>query len=292
MTTAKRLDPGVVTISIDTELGWGNIHSGDYDELTERLDEGKNAIAALLDCLERYDIPATWAVVGQLCREWSDDGPPESAGPVLQDREVPWERDWWHAPELVERIATSPVGHEIGSHSANHLVYSQSSTDATANDLELFHSLASDYRPFDSFVFPQNGIAHLNLLKEYGFRCYRGRPPFLGTDPSPTVFRPRRDDDLVNVPASTALRHYADRGPLLSRVPMRVKRRLLCVGADLAVRREAVFHLVLHPIDFTLEDGQELLSSLETFLSTVSRRRDRGDLRTLTMGQVASTAVF
>lgn len=288
---ADPFDTGRVVVSLDTEIAWGNIHVGEYARVSDRMDEGKAAIRKLIDAFERYEVPATWALVGQLFRR-PERSPPPGSEPVLPDRQLPWDRDWWYAPELVDAIASSPVEHEIASHSANHLDYAGASRSEAAADLDLFGSLAAEYEPIRSFVFPRNRVAHLDLLREAGFICFRGRPPTLGADPSPTVFRPRLRGPLVDVPASTALRHYEHRPAVLRYFPTRLKGWFLKRGVDLAARTGAVFHVVLHPHDFTLEDGARLFREFETFLTYLAEKRDAGAVEPSTLVDVAVESKF
>jgi len=289
---AEPFETGVVTISLDTELGWGRVQRGAFEDTAARLDETKQGIRSLLDVFERHRTPATWAVVGQLCRRDPSSPPDTGEVSVVPDgTTIPWERDWWHAPDLVDAITASPVDHELASHSGNHVRYDGVSRETVEHDLRCVEQWCGG-ESMRSFVFPENGVAHLDALAAHGFECYRGRPPVLGSDPSPTAFRPRRVAGLVNVPGCVALRHYDGRHWVLRRTPLGVKRASLAAGLHHARLRGRVFHLILHPSDFTLEDGADLLATLDSFLGTVARLRDRGGIDVLTMGDVARRATF
>ncbi len=295
MSTAAPFDRGIVTISLDTELGWARINSSRYDDIEARLNQGKQAIIKLLSLFEDYDIPAMWAVVGQLCREDPGQSPETNGVQVMpEDANVPWDRDWWHAPDYIRRIVSSEIDHEIGSHSGNHLRFDCCERRQARWDLEAFrdwvYPLSTD--PATSFVFPQNSPGHFAALSEAGFRCYRGRPPVLGSGPSPTAFLPRLQDGLVNVPVSVSYRHYGGRGPVMRRLPLAVKVAGMKLGVVRAARNRRVFHLALHPNDFTLADGRRLLDGLERWLQFVARQRQRGSIRVMTMSEIADRARF
>lgn len=283
-------ETGVVTISLDTEIGWGMINSGAYDGLERRLDNARAGIRRLLALFDEYRVPATWALVGQLFRDREADGPTVEYDLAPADVSIPWDRDWWRAPDVIDAISDSPVEHDIASHSGSHLVYEGAPRQAVTEDLSLFRSVAEEYEPVTSFVFPQNKVAHLDAVRDAGFTCYRGRPPRLGSDPIPTVFRPRQHDGLVNVPASTAFRHYGGRSFPLRYCPDGVKERLLRLGIKRAIRKGGVFHVVLHPIDFTLPSDRRLLDGLESFLAAIAEARDGSPVQVLTLSEIADRA--
>lgn len=289
---AEPFERGVVTMSLDTELGWGRVQRGEFDDAAARLDDTKRGIRRLLEVFERHRTPATWAVVGQLCRRGAPS-PPDTGGVsfVLDGATIPWQRDWWHAPELVKGITTSQVDHELASHSGNHIRYDGIDRETADRDLQCVTEWCGE-ESMRSFVFPENGVTHLDALVDHGFDCYRGRPPLLGSDPSPTAFRPQRVAGLVNVPGCVALRHYDGRHCVLRRTPRGIKRASLTAGLHHARIRGRVFHLILHPSDFTLKDGEKLLATLDSFLETVTRVRERGGIEVMTMGEVARRATF
>jgi len=295
MMTAIPFDTGIVTVSLDTELGWARIDTGEFDNIADRLEEGRRAIERLLALFERHDMPATWAVVGQLCRDDTGPGTPlTDVNPTADGARIPWDRDWWHAREAVERIVKSPVDHEIGSHSGNHLRFDACDVASARRDLEAFFEWCDlvERSSVRSFVYPGNRIDHTDVLAETGFECYRGHPPLLGVEPTPTAFLPKRAESLVTVPTSVSYRHYGGRHALLRAFPDRLKTIGLRAGIEHAARRGRVFHVVLHPNDFTLADGKKLLNGLDRWLSSVATARDRGRIQTLTMGEVASRARF
>jgi hypothetical protein len=98
--------------------------------------------------------------------------------------------------------------------------------------------------------------------------------------------------EMVNVPASTALRHYGGRPAPLKYSPDVLKERLLQLGVRRAARHEKVFHVVLHPIDFTLPSDERLFNALESFVETVSDARANGSVQVMTLSEVADAASF
>lgn len=290
MELASSFETGRVTISLDTELGWGRIATGGFDEVAEKLDGGKRAIMNLLELFDRYTVPVTWALVGQLFREdpASEASIAHYTNQVTSD-EIPWSRDWWRAPDEITAILDSPMEHEIAAHSATHIPYESLSRSEARADLERFAEWTVPMldEAVTTWVFPQNQIAHLHPLVDAGYTCYRGTPPFLGVDPSPTAFLPRRTFGLIDIPASVAFRSYAGRSSLLSAIPTSLIVTAMKIGVEHAVHRGRVCHIVLHPKDFA-RSGASLLAPLESFLEYVVAKREAGCLKIQTMGDLAS----
>ncbi len=116
---------GIVTISIEIELGWGYHDIGDYRKLSDGRVAETKALSRLLSLCEELHIPITFDVVGHLLLEkcgGNHDGPhPEgwfSADPGTDVSEDPL----FYAPDLIQDIVDTDVDHEIGSHTFSHIV--------------------------------------------------------------------------------------------------------------------------------------------------------------------------
>ena len=295
---------GDVVISIDAELAWG-YH--DLETTPDRIGSAKEGGRAALRLFDRYDVPATWAVVGHLFLEDCDGvhgGHPLSPTwfSCEADRSVP--DDDWRAPNLIETVMSADQDHEIGSHTFSHVLFGDV-------DREVGHAELAEWRaaaePFDvegtSFVYPRNWIGHRDVVAERGFTCYRGWGPErwyddhplrpllklggwspIGTEPP--IVTPRIDEfGLVNVPASLYLFGFEG-------VPRRAARLLglrpvVSVakrGIDKAVDADGVFHMWFHPHNLLQPQGTERLDAILDYLS---KRCDETDLRVRTMGDVA-----
>src|SRR5690349_9300650 len=60
-------------ISIDTELIWGRVHMDNIDAFLIRAREERKVIKRLLKLFEKYDVHATWAIVGHLFLDSCND---------------------------------------------------------------------------------------------------------------------------------------------------------------------------------------------------------------------------
>ncbi len=292
---------GSVVISLDAELGWG-FHDLERPP-TRRVESGRRGWTTLIDALETYDVPATWAIVGHLMLESCDryhTNHPAPDGWFERER-----TDWRHrpelrfAPDLLRAVIDSPVDHEIGSHTFSHVLFGQPETtsELAAAELRRSSELAAEWGlDFKSLVYPRNDVGHRDLLAEYGFSAYRGRSPTADgvrgllsaavTDQTLLV-QPAIDEyGLVNVPASLFL--FGFEGPARTVAesvwtdPMVAQVRR---GVDAAVAGPGVFHLWLHPNNLV---GRRDDERLRTVLEYIDRKRAETDLRVETMGEVAT----
>ena len=255
---------GTVVISVDAELGWG-FH--DLDRIPDRVESARDGWTRLVQLLETYGLPATWAVVGHLleadCDGTHGDHP---LGPEWFGRE---RGEWRDRPDLrfdeglVEEIADSRPAHEIACHSYSHVQFGNPETDRETARAELERARAAATRrgiDLSSFVFPRNSIGHREALAEAGFDCYRGvglptgnrrrkiADATFGT-PTPRIVHPLVDDHgLVNIPASLHLFSFegivrtllepAFGDPVVAHVE---------AGIEAVAGSDGVFHVWLHP---------------------------------------------
>lgn len=295
---------GSVVISIDAELAWG-FHDLD-DPPQRRINGARAAWHRLLSLLDRFEIPATWAVVGHLFLESCDGehrthpAPPgwfarDPGGDAMSQPN-------WFGRDLIEAIRNASVKHEIGSHSFSHVVFDAPRTDRELASAELRASVEAAAplgESLRSFVFPRNRVGHRGVLAEHGFDCYRGpaprridhtplRPIAKLAGVTPPIVTPSIDEyGLVDVPPSLDL--YGFEGlarsvaePVIGDPVVRQAER----GADEAANSDGVFHLWLHPNNLTEEADFE---RLQRVLACLDRRR--GDLAFKTMGKVATHAL-
>ena len=319
-------DKATLIISLDLELywGWRDVHS--LDTLRERLLRMRSAVARILELFERYQIHATWAAVGLLffrSREEMLEGRP-AVKPEYEDPELsPFEsiesiganeeEDPFHyGGSLIETIRGTPH-QEIGTHTfAHYYCLERGQTEAAfRSDLEAAIQVADRWGlKLRSLVFPRNQVnsEYLGTAHELGIQAYRGAG-------SQWLYRGRKrsEESLLrravrlldayvslsghhavafeeiglerpfNFPASRLLRPY---WPAL-RVfePLRLAR--INSGLEYAARKRRIYHLWFHPEELAM-DQDENLAVLERVLARFAILRERGQMESLHMGELAA----
>jgi len=283
---------GSVVVSVDAELGWG-FHDL-ADPPTARVENARRGWRTLADLCERYDVPATWAVVGHLflddCDGFHADHP---AGPGwFRHERTAWadRPDLRFGPSLLTRLLESSLNHDIGCHTFSHMLFGECSRAVAAAELDRFRTLAAESGiEATSFVFPRNAVGHRELLADRGFTCYRSARP------TPTVagkllraravrsvelVTPSVDEyGLVDLPPSLFLFGFEDR---LRRLASSFVGDPVVAyahrGIDRAAATDGVFHLWLHPNNLL---GDAETDRVERVFSYLDDRRDAVDIETM-----------
>ncbi|MDD5438557.1 MAG: ATP-grasp domain-containing protein [Patescibacteria group bacterium] len=279
-TNATGFGRGVFMFTLDTELAWGM--RGD-ERWTREFESTRPVIKDLLALLEKYDISATWAMVGELFQPGQD--------PL------------YHAPELVDWIKDCSVKQEIGSHSFSHPVMDDPNFKPGDMDAELLNCAKvaqSAGVELKSFVYPQNRIAHVDRLAPNGFTSFRGKdrnwyknfPRILNKIAhvideylvlSPPVGLPIKRGGVWEIPGSYFYPHkkgWAKHLPISARVDKSL------AGLKNAVAEKKIFHLWTHPFNLA-SDPVNLLNGLEEVFKEVSRLREAGQIDVMTMDEIA-----
>jgi peptidoglycan/xylan/chitin deacetylase (PgdA/CDA1 family) len=299
---AKELNKSTFIISLDTELIWGYVAylPSKAVSLMENDDKKvRGCIDILLNLFEKHNIPATWAVVGHLFLDHceKEDGVPHKDMPRFKE-------DWYssdpctdiqrdplyYGKDVVEKILSNQIEHEIGYHSFSHVVFSECSREVAEAEIKEGIKLAKEFGiAFKSFVFPENKIGHIDVLKKNGFKIYRGEnlgrydrnQSYLirkfngGIDKMvapPT--EPKWMDGIWEIPSSM---YFCDPQIKLSVLP-RAK-----IGLYRAIKSKKVFHIFLHPHNLLMYPS--LKDDLDKFLGVVSKKRDAGKIEVMTMGE-------
>ena len=315
-----RLDRGVFTLSLDFELIWGTIDRGGPERFQRACEvEREVVIDRLLALLVEFEISATWCIVGHLflnsCAAADGIKHPEIVRPSHS-----WvEGDWFaHDPcgsentdpifygsSLVEKIRACSVPQEIGCHSFSHVIFGDEgcSREVAASELAECVRLAGERGvELRSFAFPRNRVGHLDVLREFGFTCYRGPEPVWyehSTIPHvvqrlghladvisarrPPVVLPRRDSEgLWDIPGSMLFFPMHGRRRY---IPASVRSRRAVKGMERAARDRGIFHLWLHPTN--LADEQEaMFAALRAVFERVAALRGMGQIDVMPMSSV------
>lgn len=186
---------GVFVISLDFELYWGVRDLLPLEEYGGNILGVHQVVPRLLELFRRYEIHATWAVVGFLyfrdVAELRNHLPP--ALPAYENpRFDPYaalpalaacapDPRYYFAPDLIAAIAATPH-QELGSHTFSHyycLEKGQSLGEFQADlDAAVAIAVAKTGRRPVSIVFPRNQYRtdYLRACAAAGIRAYRGNP--------------------------------------------------------------------------------------------------------------------
>ncbi|MBM3281236.1 MAG: glycosyltransferase [Candidatus Harrisonbacteria bacterium] len=305
------LEKPLFILSLDVELAWGMKGSKRFFHQYEKKRE---VVDKLLQLFEKYDIPATWAVVGHLfldsCAPVSGVKHPEIIRPKKEGTNDWFEIDpctsitthpFWYGKDIVGKIIKSEK-QELACHTFSHVYmdFPSLTKDWFESELAECQRLAKDHgRSLTSFIFPQNKIRFVDSLAPHGFTAYRApddnwysslrgllkRIAHVIDDylclPVRSVL-PYKDNDLIAIPGSYFYVHKVGWARFLP-VSFRVKKAKW--GIDDAIETGKIFHLWTHPFNLTDKDGK-LLAGLEEILRYVAEKRRQGKISITSMNKV------
>ena len=296
------MDNPIFIISLDVESIWGYISEPTNKAISLMKNDGnkvRGCTDILLNLFGKHNIPATWAVVGHLFLDHCEceDGIPHKNMPRFKE-------DWYstdpctdiqkdplyYGTDIVEEILSNRIEHEIGYHSFSHVIFSECSREVAEAEIKEGVRLAKEFGiTFKSFVFPENKIGHVDILKENGFKIYRGENLTRGNINQNILIRkfkggidkmiapptePKWMDGIWKIPSSM---YFCDPQIKFSVLP-RAK-----IGLYMALISKKVFHIFLHPHNLLLYPS--LKDDLDKFLALVSKKRGEGKIEVMTMGE-------
>jgi hypothetical protein len=304
-----------VVISLDLELSWGSFDLS-FDEDLLKMARWTHDVGApnLLNHLTRNGLSATWALVGAMMRPSLPEvsGLPEVKYPHFSTpwfNYVPKQGDEsthpeWFGARLVEMIRSAKPEQEIGFHSFSHVLFGWPgmTRERAIAEYDYCARTAREFGiPTTCFVFPRNSVAYLAELRDAGFKCFRdvdelplrfashrltsiemiwedlaGRPP--------RMVEPSFKEGMVSIPGSLMIRCAAG---WRKYIPDSSRLRRLRKGLERVRRRGGVFHVWFHPENLYPE-WPRLENVVARFLDDLGTLVRNGDLRCLTMGQLAS----
>ena len=310
----QRFERGVFTISLDFELIWGTRDKYGIDRFREACQiERDFVIDRLLKLFVDFKFPATWCIVGHLmldhCAVQNGGKHPE----IVPPRHF-WCNDWFeldpcrdegseplfYAQSLVRKIQECKIPQEIASHTFSHVIFGDPgcSKETARTELKACVRAAADLGiRMESFVFARNSVGHLDALREFGFRIYRGAEPqwydsiptslkriarlstVLAASDPPVVLPIDAGDGLWNVPASML---YFPMHGVRRFVPMHLRVKRAIKGLDAAAREKKIFHLWFHPTNLS-DHTETMFEGLEKIFEHARAMREKGKLDFLPM---------
>lgn len=304
-----------VVISLDLELSWGMFDLS-FDKHLLQMARWTHDVGVpnLLNHLTRNGLSATWAIVGAMMHDCLPDvsklpevGHPHLARPwfsyVPKDGNEMTHPEWFGAG-LVRMIRQAKPEQEIGFHSFSHVPFGSPGMTRERATAEYLHCVQTARElgiSTGAFVFPRNSVAYLRELRDAGFTCFRDvdEPAirfasemltslgaicadFLGV--SPRMIEPSLKEGMVSIPGSLLIRYAAG---WRKYIPDASRLRRLTRGLESARRRGGVFHVWFHPENLYAQRPR-FENVVSRFLDELGRLVRNGDVRCLTMGQLAS----
>lgn len=295
-------DKSIFIISLDTELIWGSTKKEYRGFLRKNKESVRESIDFLIKIFERYQIPATWAVVGHVFLDSCDKGSCLTHKNMV---EFGYRKEWYEDPytdinrdplfygrDIIEKILSSSIDHEIGYHSFSHVVFKDVSREVADGEMKEAKKIETEWGiKFKSFVFPRNEIAHVDVIRDAGFKIYRGKESRRRYDPTQNVLI-RKFNGAINIVIAPPVEPTWKDGiweikssmffcnPQLPFILLPIAK----FGLERAIRSKKIFHIYLHPHNLIIYDS--LKSDLEKFLIYVAKKRDYGKLKIMTMGEL------
>jgi len=304
---------GVVTLSIELELGWGMHDMNKFDHLSPDRSAEDRALTRLLDACDRNDLPISFNIVGHLFDEACNGA-----------HSGPYPTGWWnndpgtnvtedplfYAPDMIDEITGRATPHELCSHTFSHVLADESSKELLDHELSLSREVHEAYGLPEptSIVMPRHHDVDFSLLVQHGFTTIRrpireygyeggklGKLWWLFTRPHPAC-EIRQTAGIVEStctphPSLSALTLPTGQGPphpIYTALPERLRtafqRRYLQGAIERAVEQSAHVHLWTHLYNLA-NDVQ--WDAIKPSLETLTQKRAQGDIEIATMNQLS-----
>lgn len=285
-------EKGGLIISADFEMAWAwRYTKTGADPIQKGLAERQN-IPKILNILDKYDIPVTFATVGHLFLEKCEPDEHDWMAriPHFDDHWKFTTGDWfdhdpysnfkdspeWYAPDLIRMILDSQVRHEIASHTFTHIDFSYKNCplDVAEDEIKACLSAAASYGvDLQSMVFPGGTYGNFETLKKHGFQIYRQKNKF-------ELAYPYRDSqDLLVSTSSGCLEHNLSFKWRPEYFLERLKKYL-----SKAIETHTIAHFWFHPS----LDAYFLENIFPRFFEFASKQRAKGNLWIGPMNEIAA----
>jgi peptidoglycan/xylan/chitin deacetylase (PgdA/CDA1 family) len=296
---------GVITLSIELELGWGQHDRTEYGHLSSDRSAETEALHRLLDFADRLDLPITFNIVGHLFHDSCSGSHPGPHPESWWTEDPGTDRDsdpLFYAPDLVREIRNRKTDHEFATHTYSHLLAEEATAEelndelATVDDLHANAGLPSP----TSIVMPRHQEPDYSILVDQDIETIRR--PIRGyglSDPNPvstfwwlltrdhpastlkrrngileTTATPHPSLTAASLPAGQSRPH-----PLFSVIPRRIRqalhRRYLIDAVNRAAVKNTHVHLWTHVYNI-VNDGQ--WRPMSNGLQYLAERRDEGKI--------------
>lgn len=260
----RQLENGMILIIIDVDVGsrqLGVINSGKNDLNIHRYyseyfvgEIEEIAVPLIVKILNDFEIGATFAIRGQLTE--------------VKD-------------SVLELLIKSSNKHEIGAHGYYHREFSKLSRNEADRELGM---IKTGMKKFglnqQSFVFPKNAVAHLDLLEKYSYKCYRSHGNFLTNS-----MYIEREGQLYNIHPSLylySIPYYSFLKKILDiavqkKLPFNIWFHPWSFGEKRETIRRALHKIFLPLLEYAKKKETEGLLTFETMLSATKKVEKLGE---------------
>ena len=279
-------------VSFDFESLWGLVFErrSDIDNfLKYHPDDYDQTVEEILNLLKTHQIPATWATVGALFHEDPEDFPFKQRYRSILSTYGTGDNgkftEHFYKKHLIEKILELEPQQELAYHSTEHRVYQNLTEEEAYRDLEYSKVVGDRFDiQFRSFIFPQDKIEHTEILKQLGYRIFRGRQTYLEGGLTrkvvgrffPIPIAPRNVHGIWEIPTNF---YYAD-----DQYPWSLRPRSH-LAVHLAQINKTVFHVNVHPWNIMFRDS--ILDDMSSLFTHIARDEKKGKIQISTMGELA-----
>jgi peptidoglycan/xylan/chitin deacetylase (PgdA/CDA1 family) len=262
----------------------------------------RKVIFTLIDIFEKYNIPVTWAVVGHLFLDRCSSNMCLTSTYQKKFSNIKkWHIDpysdiekdpLFYGKDIIDKIISSSINHEIGYHSFSHPRFDEIPREMAEAEIKEAKKIEKEWKiKFKSFVFPANKIKYVDILKENGFKIYRGDSPIIW-NPNQNFFTRIFTGGISKIIAPPVepiwMNGIWEIQSSLFFSDKQIPQSLLLrakIGVERTIKNKKVFHICFHPWDLLIYD--RLRQDLETFLKYICKKMDNRKLTILTMGELA-----
>lgn len=312
---------GNFIISLDFELLWGVFDHETKESYRERILGARKAIPRLLELFKKYDIHATWGVVGLLMAEnkneqilFSPTCVPKytnnnlSAYNHMQFVGNNEDEDYFHFANSLVNLILKYENQEIASHTYSHYYCNEDGQNETSfkEDLVAAKTIAKEKFNIDlkSIILPRNQINsdYIDAIDACGFYCVRGNKESFAYNSNNLIARGSRLLDsyfnlfgkktygmsecsignIVNLRGSSFFRSYNHKLRYLEKLKINnIKKNMLY-----AAKHGCIYHLWWHPHNMG-QNTEIFFEQLEEILLYYSTLKNLYNYQSCNMNEIA-----
>jgi peptidoglycan/xylan/chitin deacetylase (PgdA/CDA1 family) len=283
---------GGLIITADFELGWALRYSKSGADPVEYAMRERRNVPHILETLDKYDVPITWATVGHLFLKECEKGDHDwmKRIPYFDDHWKYTEGDWfdcdpytkwedgkaWYAPDLIEQIIDAKANHEIACHTFSHIdcSYKNCPPEVIDDEMKASQDVVAEWGlpQMSSIAFPGGTAGNYETLKKHGINIYRKKYSDF------QLTYPFRDKTGLLVTATGPLIQIRYAEWSMDYTLYRYKKAI-----DKAIKTGTIVHLWFHPS----QEERTFDELLPLILDYSDKRRKEGDLWIGTMRDIA-----